>query len=390
MIDILAISYASAIATNRCIYRELKNLGWNIQLIVPEQIHTGSHYQKAEKKYEEDPPINFLQLTSYHQRLNSYKGLYDFLNKLRPKIILLDSSPASILAIQSAKWAKKNNSKLICQSCDNILPKYYIEIMKGNLRSALSAMATQLLSNLNKNDIEHIFVISNDGKNIMEKLGFKNRISKIPLGFDRKLFFRNKDLRIKTRQTLGLKETTIAYFGRLNYQKGVHILIKSLESLRDMNWHLLIDRFSQYEEHYGMEIQKQIQESDLSSRIIYFDAKHNEMPAYMNAADIVVVPSISVPNWKEQYGRIVPESMACGKLVIVSNNGALPELIDNAGIIFPEKDTSTLSRILRDTISNPEKQEYFANLAENRAIEFLSVDRQRDLMHNVFQRVLNL
>lgn len=81
--------------------------------------------------------------------------------------------------------------------------------------------------------------------------------------------------------------------------------------------------------------------------MVYFDAKHAEMPDFMNASDI---PSLSTPNWKEQYGRVLPEAMACEKLVVGSNSGAIPELVGGYGRIFAEGDTRDLSGLLRELL----------------------------------------
>ena len=66
----------------------------------------------------------------------------------------------------------------------------------------------------------------------------------------------------------------------------------------------------------------------------------------MNAADLVVVPSLSTPNWIEQYGRVVPEALACGCRVIASNSGALPELLGSHGRLVEEADPNGLAHAI--------------------------------------------
>ena len=64
--------------------------------------------------------------------------------------------------------------------------------------------------------------------------------------------------------------------------------------------------------------------------------KHDEMGDFINSVDVVVMPSISTPFWIEQYGRVAVEAMACGKIVVASNSGALPMLLNGRGILFKE------------------------------------------------------
>ncbi len=60
----------------------------------------------------------------------------------------------------------------------------------------------------------------------------------------------------------------------------------------------------------------------------------------------LVLPSRTTPVWKEQLGRVLLEAMASGIPVIGSDSGAIPEVIDNAGLIFPEGDVASLANRL--------------------------------------------
>ncbi len=231
--------------------------------------------------------------------------------------------------------------------------------------------------------------MSKDSESVISALGYRGRVSKIPLGYDPDLFSRNEILRKAIRDRLRLRETTVAYFGRITPEKGAHLLIEALAQIKELPWRLLLDRFDAYASSYKKKLERLIEEKELSSRIVYFDAKHGEIPAYMNAADIVVVPSLSMPHWKEQYGRVVPEAMACGRLVIASDCGALPELVGQAGLIFPEKNIKKLAELLRTALSNPEMREKLGFLAEERASALLSTTKQRDLMNEVFRKFVS-
>jgi len=125
-------------------------------------------------------------------------------------------------------------------------------------------------------------------------------------------------------------------------------------------------------------VKERIESLGLTSRTVYFDATHSEVADYMNAADYVVLPSISTPKWKEQYGRVLAESMACGKIVIGSSTGAIPELIGDAGYTFPEGDSTTLGNLLRQLLTTTDAGEAEALRAKaiERANDRLSADRQ--------------
>ncbi|GIU70071.1 MAG: hypothetical protein KatS3mg002_1307 [Candidatus Woesearchaeota archaeon] len=94
-------------------------------------------------------------------------------------------------------------------------------------------MLLQMVNFITRPMVHHLFVISNAGLQEFIELGYKTKVSKIPLGFDSKLFFKDELKRNEKRKELGLShETVIAYFGRMKFQKGIHILIEALAMLK--------------------------------------------------------------------------------------------------------------------------------------------------------------
>jgi len=58
------------------------------------------------------------------------------------------------------------------------------------------------------------------------------------------------------------------------------------------------------------------------------------------------LPSRTRPNWEEQFGRVLTEAMACGSPVVGSTCGEIPQVIGDAGLIFPEGDVDALRAAL--------------------------------------------
>jgi len=82
-------------------------------------------------------------------------------------------------------------------------------------------------------------------------------------------------------------------------------------------------------------------------------AKHDDVPRYLAAMDLLVAPSQTMPNWKEQFGRMLIEAFACGVPVIASDSGEIPFVVDNTGLIVPEANVPAWSKaigtMLRDS-----------------------------------------
>ena len=109
----------------------------------------------------------------------------------------------------------------------------------------------------------------------------------------------------------------------------------------------------------------------------------------MNASDITVLASISTPKWKEQYGRVIPEAMACKNSVIVANSGALPELVGDAGFVFEEKNIDELAQNIENLIKNQNICSDYKEKAYQRAQKHLSIKSQFEIYDKIFKEIVN-
>ena len=385
MLDLLVISHACNTAINRAPYRLLAERGWSVEIVTAQRLETSGFAREADPPQPADPPLHFLPFKGSNGRVWRFQGLDEVLDRTKPRIIFLEYDPGTLLAITAGLWAARNGAHVVCLSYDNMRRTVRDEMSRSlgagariaTVRAA-SAAATRL--------VDHVFVLSDDGVDVMADLGFEGRASKMPLGFDPAVFFPNAEARARVRRELALEHPTFAYFGRVIPEKGVHLLLRALHRLADRPWHLLLDEFKEYGHPYARELKGLIAELGLESRVVYFDAPHEKVADYMNAADVVAVPSISNDRWKEQYGRVAPEAMACGRLVVVSSSGALKELVGDAGIVVPENDVDALSAALRRAMDDEALRADYGRRAARRAHEHLSLPAQCDRMEELFRR----
>lgn len=191
------------------------------------------------------------------------------------------------------------------------------------------------------------------GNKAAEKLirerGFNGPILKsAELGVDPTLFRKvNKpDLRKK----LNIKEKlTVGFIGRLVPEKGILDLVQVWSELKKENIDsqlLLIGKGPLREQ-----IQSQIQSSQLADDFsILGPFNHKDLIPYMQALDILVLPSKTTSTWIEQFGHVLIEAMACEIPVVGSNSGAIPEVIGDAGLIFEEGNVAELKAKLKPLI----------------------------------------
>jgi glycosyltransferase involved in cell wall biosynthesis len=221
-----------------------------------------------------------------------------------------------------------------------------------------------------------LWTINDAGSELFRRAGFA-RVEKTPLGFPEQYFHVDPAVRAMTRQRLGLEGGVVAYFGRLSPEKGVHLLLDALQEVA-APWTLLIDSFMPSGD-YQQRLWDRLQEPAWSNRVRWIEARHGEVAEYMNAADVVVVPSISTAQWVEQYGRVAPEAMACGCLVIAARSGALPELVAEAGWLFEEGDAAALREHLRTALATLPALQGLRDQAASRASHLLSSGAQARL-----------
>lgn len=384
MIDILVVSHACFTALNRSVYRTLMNSGFSVEIVVPDEIRFSSGIHHADTERQGDPPVHFYRLIGDSPRLYRFHGLLALLKKKAPKVVYLDNDPISWLAYSLGKWCNKNNAKLICQSCENLPFDILSSIKRNGVRAIVPALLKTVFLFLSRNSVDHVFCINSDGERIFKGMGYKS-VSRIPLGFDEEVFNINRESRNRIRSELNITTHVVAYFGRLLPEKGVHLLLEALSTLKHLEWVLMIDRFDIYSNEYSRKLGIMIEKLNLGERVIYIDADHVGIADYMNAADLIVMPSISTPKWKEQYGRVAPEAMACGKLVVAASSGALPELIGDAGILFDEGDVNSLSSIIENILTNSSVIEQYNVSANTRAMNLLSVKSQAGSIKKLYE-----
>jgi glycosyltransferase involved in cell wall biosynthesis len=114
-------------------------------------------------------------------------------------------------------------------------------------------------------------------------------------------------------------------------------------------------------------------ELGLEDRVSFHDLlPHHEVPRQMVQLDAFVLPSLTMPNWKEQFGRVLVEAMAGGVVPIGSSSGEIPNVIGSAGLIFQEGDHHDLAARIRELFSDDTLRAKLAAKGRRRAEEIFS------------------
>jgi glycosyltransferase involved in cell wall biosynthesis len=380
----LAVGHAPILRVNRILFRKLRDLGWNIALAVPEAMPADwPNRPTPEPRAPEDPPIHYLPLRGDSVRSFTLPGLAELMRTERPRIVYLQNEPTSVQAHRLAALCRATGSTLVINTNENDIPPLGEAWRRGAkifVRSLWKRVWSRPVS-------RHAWVaaICEDGRAAMRASGFApERIIVTPLGFDASLFFRDPGRRAQWREKLGLTQPTIAYFGRMAANKGIHLLIEALGVLRAQPWQFLIDSFEHAPDDYAQVLRTAYERAAIDDRTQTVNPSHEEIADFMRACDIVVIPS----TWREQYGRVAPEAMACGCAVIVADIGALPELVGSSGVVVPPHDSAAIAAAISALIADGEHRAALGEAAAERARKDLSADSQAILLDGFFKKIL--
>jgi glycosyltransferase involved in cell wall biosynthesis len=158
---------------------------------------------------------------------------------------------------------------------------------------------------------------------------------------------------------------TIGYAGRFVEEKGIGTLIETFNKLPD-NVHLVLIGSGPLKE----KLRRQVSLFGATDRLHIIDqVGSRDMPVYLNIMDCLVLPSLTFPNWKEQFGRILIEAMACEVPVIGSTAGEIPNVIGEAGLIFPEGNSAALAKSLQIVMGDDNRRVILAKKGRERVLE---------------------
>jgi phosphatidylinositol alpha-1,6-mannosyltransferase len=168
----------------------------------------------------------------------------------------------------------------------------------------------------------------------------------IPPGVDVVQFRPDAAARQQVRTRLGWRgdDLVVGFLGRFVAQKGLAQLTAALRGSR-ASWRALFVG--------GGPLESDLRRfaAEYPSRVhVETSVRHDEVPRWLNAMSILCAPSQTTSRWREQFGRMLIEAMACGVPVIASGSGEIPAVVEDAGVIAGERDvpawTSAIDRLL--------------------------------------------
>jgi glycosyltransferase involved in cell wall biosynthesis len=272
-------------------------------------------------------PIRFPRAGPMNWYLHFYPGLRRLISEIDPDVIHLWEEPWSVVAMQAR--ILKGRAAMVLEVDQNILKR---------LPPPFEAMRKHVLRRTG-----HVLSRSPDATDVVRANGYGGPVSPIGYGVDQSIFFpAAKAAPVKSSLRIG-------YVGRLIEEKG---LDDALDALAQTGAGVSLAIMG--EGPYERMLRQRIVELGLESKVTI---RGWDRPAavgeFMRSLDLMILLTRTTKSVREQFGRVIVESQACGVAVIGSQCGAIPDVIGDGGWIIPEQDPGALATLLDEIAANP-------------------------------------
>jgi L-malate glycosyltransferase len=278
------------------------------------------------------------------------------LRRASPELIQIDEEPASLAMLETLITSRRLGSRLIFLTWENLVSRHPFPFSFTHrlaLRFADGAIAGNEEAALR-----------------LREAGFRKPVAVIPqLGVEPDVFVPDEGREV--RDALHITGFSVGYIGRLVVEKGVLHLLQAMAGLKTEWTLVLVGRGPAQPE-----LLRQAVDIGIDDHLRWIDTvDHGDVPRYLNAMDALVLPSLTTPRWKEQFGHVLIEAMSCGVPVVGSSSGAIPEVVGDAGLIYPEGQIDALRARLQQLSEDPALRSSLARSGRTRVLAHFTNQR---------------
>ncbi|NWJ46734.1 MAG: glycosyltransferase family 4 protein [Chloroflexi bacterium] len=258
--------------------------------------------------------------------LHFYPGLGKWIKRLRPDIVFMEEESFNLATAHGSWLAEKYGAVSVFFNWANTYREYpppFKNFESYNFKHTAGALAG-----------------NDEARALLRRRGYAGALAVCPqFGVDTTLFQRCEP-------PTGFKKPgvfTVGYIGRLVPEKGLVTPVEACARLKGDFRLVYIGAGPQ-----KAVIEEAAQRLGIAQKVEFIPAVSSiEIPAYMSGLDALVLPSLTTSNWKEQFGRVLVEAMACETPVVGSSSGEIPYVIGDAGLVFPEGSALALAENLQ-------------------------------------------
>ena len=278
--------------------------------------------------------------------LHYYPDFGGWLRRLEPDIVHFDEEPYNLATYLGLRASKAQGAHTLFFTWQNLHRTYPWPF--SAMEHACFGLADYALAG------------NADARQVLRQKGYTGPVDVIPqFGVDLDHFARAGQVERRPQDVL-----RVGYAGRLVPEKGVNLFLDALAGLT-YPWRAIIVGRGPLEG----DLRSQADKLNIADRIEFRgQIPSDQMPAFFHEIDVFVLPSISRPNWVEQFGRVLIEAMASEVVVVGSDSGEIPHVIGEAGLVFPEGDSAALRNCLTTLARDVERRHRLALAGRERVL----------------------
>ncbi|PSB18864.1 glycosyltransferase family 4 protein [Phormidesmis priestleyi ULC007] len=366
---ILVASHSYIVDLNCEKLRVLANLepGIEVTIVVPKRWKPGGVMKDTVKtRFRQEGSFRVVPVSNFSQNnqglLTFGTDLFALMQDFRPDIIQVEQGAKSLAYAQMITL-----NRLLGLKAKNLFFTWW------NLPYTLKFPVSQLES-YNLRHTDGVVVGNQDGAEVLRQRGYQKAMQVMPqLGVDEHLFRPQSQPELAAQLGITPADFVVGFVGRFVEEKGLLTLVKALANLHDRPWKLLLLGRGALKET----LLEQAKQWGVGDRLIWVESvPHADVFRYINVMNALVLPSetahqfktLTSSGWKEQFGHVLIEAMACQVPVIGSDSGEIPNVIGDAGLVFPEGNVEALSDRLTQLIDPPESAREIGQRGYHRAI----------------------
>ncbi len=325
---------------------EIARLGVELTALVPpgwREPRVGM--QRLERRYTSGYTLECLPIAlNGRHHLHFYPTLGRALRRLRPEVLHIDEESFNLATFQAMRLGVALGARCCFYNYANIdryYPPPFNLFERYSFRHAAHAMAC-----------------NQEAAAIIRRHGYTGPLTIVPqFGVDPELFAPGS----AERRGEGL---VVGFLGRLVPEKGLLDLVEAVAGLPPQVRLRLVGDGAQ-----RPALERRAAQLGLGDRLELRPAvSSTAVPEALRGLDVLVLPSRTTPSWKEQFGRVLIEAMSCGVPVVGSSSGEIPNVIGDAGLVFPEGDVGALRATLARLAGEPALRAELARRGRERVL----------------------
>lgn len=222
------------------------------------------------------------------------------------------------------------------------------------------------------------------------RLGATGILESIPYGADVSAFAPDPEAarHVRDRFSLGPQNTVVAGIGRLIPVKGFDYLVeahaRAAATDPDLRLVLVGDGDAR------AELTERARALGVADTVTFAGtAARDEVPAYLAASDMVVVPSVHYGGYVDGLPNVALEAMAAGKPLVATRVGGLPELVrpGENGLLVDERDVDALAAAIVTLARDRDLRTRMGARGRDLIRDSMSWDAVAERFESVFERV---